>query len=159
MAYIATGNREEALDIVQDAMLKLVQKYADKPPEDWPPLFIRILQSKIKDGYRRNQVRNKWRIFLNKNNDDEDMNTLEQLAVDTTFEPSRTNKNRQAIEQLDVAVHQLPLRQQQAFLLRMWEGFNEAETATAMGCSKGSVKTHYSRAIHTLRDKLKGVWP
>ncbi len=159
MAYIATGNREEALDIVQDAMLKLVQKYANKSPEDWPPLFMRILQSRIKDRYRRNKVRHRWRIFLNQSSDDENMNTLEQLAADTTFEPSRTNENRQAIEHLDVAVHQLPLRQQQAFLLRMWEGLNEAETAAAMGCSKGSVKTHYSRAIHTLRDKLKGVWP
>ncbi len=159
MAYIATGNHDEALDIVQDAMLKLVQKYADKPNEEWPPLFIRILQSRIKDWYRRNQVRSKWRVFLKRDSDEEEMNRLEQLAVDTTLEPARTAKNQQAIEQLDVAIRMLPLRQQQAFMLRVWEGLNEAETAEAMGCSKGSVKTHYSRAIHTLREKLEGVWP
>lgn len=160
MAEIATGNREDALDLVQDAMLKLVQKYANKPEAEWGPLFHRILQSRIRDGYRRNAVRNKVKGWLNFVNDDNDQQDPIQLAADTKGKsPEASIKNDDAGEAINHALKQLPLRQQQAFLLRSWEGLSVTETAKAMACSEGSVKTHYSRAVHSLRNMLEEHYP
>lgn len=162
MAEIAVGNREEALDIVQDTMLTLVQKYATKPSEEWTPLFYKILQSRIRDWYRRHKIRSKWVSLLNfrKSEDDHDSeNLIDALADPVAREPSQTVANECSINTLEVAIHALPLRQQQAFLLRSWEGLSVAETASAMGCSQGSIKTHYSRALHTLRSTLEDHWP
>jgi len=158
MAFIATHNRDEALDIVQDAMMKLAQKYAHKPPDQWPPLFYRILQHRITDWYRRRKIERGIRGLFGLNSEDEEQSNTPEIA-DEADEPSKNLDNHQSMHKLDEILHQLPLRQQQAFLLRTWEGLNVSDTAKIMGCSSGSVKTHYSRAIHTVRQKLEGHWP
>lgn len=165
MAVIATGHSEEALDIVQDAMFKLSQKYADRNENEWGPLFHRIVQSTIRDWYRRQKVRNRWRRFLGKNStvdqagsdlmQDDGTEAQESMTSGAELEPVAHLVNDQAIEALDDALHRLPNRQQQAFLLRIWEGFNVKETATAMSCSQGSVKTHLSRALFSLREQME----
>lgn len=165
LALIATRNREDALDIVQEAMLRLVRRYADRPSTEWGPLFQRIMQSTIRDGYRRSQVRNRWRQFFGKGASNDEIaaeakeDPLETRFASNELEPDAWLANWQAMEALDVALHQLPLRQQQVFLLRQWEGLSVSETATAMGCGEGSVKTHYSRAVRALRKKLDGHGP
>ena len=157
MAEIATGNKDEALDILQDAMFKLVEKYADRDANEWGPLFTTILQSRIKDWYRRNQVRNKFRSwFSSKDDDNED--PIQQVEDELARTPEQLLQADRRVDELDDALHNLPLRQQQAFLLRRWEGYSVEETAKAMKCSTGSVKTHYSRAVHSLRDSLETHW-
>lgn len=151
IAYIACGNRDDALDIIQDTMMKLVKKYSERTEQEWPPLFHRILQSTIKDHYRRVAVRNRWRKLIGNN---KECCELEQMAMSHDPGPLQHNSNNQAVSALDTALYHLPLRQQQAFLLRAWEGLSVKETAQAMTCAEGSVKTHYSRAIHSLRETL-----
>lgn len=158
MAMIATGEQADALDIVQDAMLKLVRRYAHKPNSEWPALFHRIMQNTIKDWYRREKVRKRWRHwFRREHNSEEDElpDPLEQVEQAGTNQPDELLKQQHAIDKLDELLNQLPLRQQQAFLLRQWEGLDVAATARAMGISEGSVKTHYSRAVHSLRSQLE----
>jgi len=158
LAELATGNREEALDIVQDAMLVLVRRYGKNGESEWGPLFQRILQTRILDWYRRGRVRHKWLAWL-KRRDDEDEDPLAARPDPESRRPEDLVGNRRAGEALEIALRALPLRQQQAFLLRTWEGLDVAATAAAMGCSPGSVKTHYSRAVHTLRGLLEDHWP
>ncbi len=157
MAEFATGNRDDALDLVQDAMLGLVKKYSDRGADEWGALFYRILQSRIRDGYRRARVRNRLFGWLARTEEDGD--PLQDVADPVRNDPADTLGNRQAIERLEQALKDLPLRQQQAFLLRSWEGLDTAATAFAMGCSEGSVKTHYARALHRLREQLEDHWP
>ena len=159
MAKIASGHSEDALDIVQDSMLTLAHKYGHKPSSEWKPLFWRILQSKINDWHRRNTVRNRFRSWLKPFTDDDDpADPIQQAADPHGRDPQAMLENTDTGTALDFALKQLPLRQQQAFLLRNWEGLNVAETAHAMGCSEGSVKTHYSRAVHFLRNQLEEHW-
>lgn len=162
MAVIATGQREEAFDLVQEAMLKLVKSYRNRASEDWGPLFQTILQSTIKDWYRRKKVRqhlHSWFSF-NTNTDSDEEEHPWQTVEDTNAErPEEKNQQQQTRLKLDSAINELPLRQQQAFLLRQWQGLDVASTAQSMGCSEGSVKTHYSRAVQSLRHKLEGYWP
>ena len=172
MAMIATANQEDALDIVQDAMMKLAVNYAERGESEWGPLFHRIVQSTILDWYRRQKVRNHWRVFLEytglgqhgakKSGSDSSScgdcgssNPLEQFADEQELGPVMKLANERSMEALDTAIHQLPIRQQQAFLLRAWEGLSVEETAGAMGCSQGSVKTHFSRAVQALRTQLE----
>ncbi len=162
MAEIATGNKDDALDILQDAMFKLVEKYADRDTAEWGPLFTTILQSRIRDWYRRNKIRNKFRSWFS--NKDEDQNDkdhkdpMQQAEDGMARTPEQLLQSDRRVDELGLAIHALPLRQQQAFLLRTWEGYSVEETASAMKCSAGSVKTHYSRAVHSLRDKLDDHW-
>ncbi len=158
MAYIATGNREEALDIVQDAMFKLAQRYADRNAEEWGPLFQRILQSRIRDWYRRTRVRSVWQRFTG-GGEEEAGDPMDRLSGSGAEEPLKRIGEQMAIDRLDEVLRELPLRQQQAFLLRVWEGLDVRDTARAMGCSEGSVKTHYSRAVHRVRELLEEHWP
>lgn len=159
MAHIATGNHDEALELVQDAMFKLVERYRNRPATEWPPLFQRILQSRIQDWYRRSKVRHRWTGWFRREPDEASEDPI-QTAPDPR---GRTLPNiiegEETLQQLESAIRQLPLRQQQAFLLRNWEGLAVADTALAMGCSEGSVKTHHARAIATLRERLKDYWP
>ena len=155
IALISTSNQEEALDIVQDSMMKLAEKYADKPANEWPMLFQTILQSKIRDWYRRQKVRNQWRTFFGGKNDEQDDDPIQGAPDLTRNKPDDKFIQTQAMHQLEAALQSLPLRQRQAFLLRTWEGLDVADTAAVMQCSQGSVKTHYSRAIHTLRELLE----
>ncbi|HKK04833.1 MAG TPA: RNA polymerase sigma factor [Gammaproteobacteria bacterium] len=158
MARIATGSRDEALDIVQDAMLALAKRYGDREPAEWGPLFHRILQSRIRDWYRRQQVRRRVFGWLG-GSDDEQGDPLDAVADERTAGPAGEHAQTRFSEALERALRALPMRQQQAFLLRAWEGLDVAETARAMGITEGSVKTHYSRAVHALRDKLEGHAP
>lgn len=157
MARIATGNSDDALDIVQDAMLKLVEKYPERSEAELGPLFHCILQSRIRDWYRRSSVRNRLRSWLGTDDDEED--ALQLVADPAGRSPDDILAARGGIEALDAALATLPLRQQQVFLLRAWEGLDVKATAQAMNCAEGSVKTHYSRALAALRVKLGDHWP
>jgi len=154
MAMIATGEQADALDIVQEAMLKLVRSYARKPKAEWPALFHRIVQNAITDWFRREKIRRRWRHWFHRDSEDQD-DALEQVEQSGTHQPDDMVKQEYAIKKLDELLNKLPMRQQQAFLLRQWEGLNVADTAKAMGISEGSVKTHYSRAVHRLREQLE----
>lgn len=155
MAEIATGNPEDALDILQDAMYKLVQKYAARPAREWGPLFQTILQSRITDYYRRNSVRNRYFSWLSGTNDDEDREDPIQTAPDVNALSVEDGIDLDSsMDVLDGAIRQLPQRQRQAFMLRALEGLDVAETAGVMKCSQGSVKTHYFRALANLKKKL-----
>jgi RNA polymerase sigma-70 factor (ECF subfamily) len=158
MAELATRNREEALDLVQDAMLAFVASYGKKPQAEWAPLFHRVLQNRIRDWGRRNTVRSRWRVWLKGHDDEAEADPLQQAADPAGRSPEERLALDDAGDALLAAIEALPTRQQQAFLLRTWEGLDVADTARAMGCSTGSVKTHLSRAMHALRDKLKGHW-
>ncbi len=153
MAQLAVGNQDDALDLVQDAMFKLARRYAARDPQEWGALFYRILQSGIRDAYRRSRVRNRWRVWLNL--DDADDDPLRNLPDTDNPGPEQRTAHGQTLNALEAALQRLPLRQQQVFLLRVWEGLDIAQTARAMGCTQGSVKTHYSRALHSLRAQME----
>jgi RNA polymerase sigma-70 factor (ECF subfamily) len=157
MAELATGSRDEALDLVQDAMIVLARRYGDRREEEWRALFHRILQNGIRDWYRRRRARHRWLVWLTPNEDDND--PLAALPDPTGDTPERTLGARASGAALEQALRGLPLRQQQAFLLRVWEGLDVAATAAAMQCSEGSVKTHLSRALQHLREQLEDHWP
>ncbi len=155
MAELSTRNRDDALDIVQDAMMQLVKKYANKPAEQWTPLFYRILNNRIMDFHRRNTTQSKWRVWLTSKGDEEDMqDPLQQISGDE-LQPMEVSELSDSVERVNELLEKLSPRQRQAFLFRAWEGLDVAETARAMKCSTGSVKTHYSRAIHFLREQLQ----
>lgn len=155
MAEIATGNQADALDVLQDAMYKLVQKYAGRDPAEWGPLFQTILQSRIKDFHRRNAVRNRYRVWFGKRGEDDDQDPVQAAADEDGRTPDEALELDQGMRLLDEAVRQLPARQQQAFMLRALEGLDVEQTARVMQCSQGSVKTHYFRALAVLRKKLE----
>lgn len=155
-----------ALDIVQDSMLKLAEKYAQRPPEEFPMLFQRILQNTIRDHFRRQKVRNLWTTLLSSfsgnHEDDDEHDPLETLSPhddDGHDNPQNQLDRAQTLAIIEAALQKLPLRQREAFILRYWEDLNVAETAAVMGCSEGSVKTHCSRAVHSLEATLgnKGI--
>ncbi len=155
-------DQEHALDIVQDSMLKLAEKYGAKPAAEWPMLFQRILQNTIRDFYRRQKVRSLWTTLFSSlapNREDEDFDPLE--TIDTSDHsnkpkgPGQILEQSQVIEIIENEIRTLPPRQREAFLLRYWEELDVAETASSMGCSEGSVKTHCSRATHALAAALR----
>ena len=156
IAQFATGNREDALDIVQDTMMKLVQNYSTYEQSSWKPLFYSILQTRILDWHRRQSVRNRFRSWLHWDEEDDAENPLEQVADVPQVAPDMQLQDAQFSGALNRALGQLPLRQQQVFLLRVWEGMDISETALAMQCSESSVKTHYARALEKLRTQLEG---
>ena len=154
MAQFATKNREDALDIVQDSMFKLVQKYSAQPAEQWKPLFYSILQTRILDWHRRQSVHNRFRSWLHWDEEDDSENPIEQVADAPQAAPDMALQDVQFGDDLNKALNVLPLRQQQVFLLRVWEGMDIAETAKVMQCSESSVKTHYTRALEKLKLQL-----
>lgn len=155
MAQMSTRNREDALDIVQDAMIKLASKYANKPADQWAPLFYRILNNRIMDFHRKNTTQSRWRVWFSNSDAEEDVYDPVQHAPSDDLSPSARADLDDSVERVDHFVQQLSPRQRQAFLLRAWEGMDVAETAKIMKCSQGSVKTHYSRAVHFLREQLQ----
>jgi RNA polymerase sigma-70 factor (ECF subfamily) len=158
MAKFASRNADDALDLVQEAMYDFIRRYATRPEKEWTPLFYRVLHSRITDGYRRKAVRNRFLTWLGRAGDDErDEDPLQEIADPAGLNPGESLMRQETRRALEKAIRKLPLRQQQAFLLRAWEGLDVAETARAMGCSEGSIKTHYSRAVHTLRDLLQEI--
>ena len=159
IAEIAVRDRDEALDLVQEAMIKLVRNYSDRPEDEWTPLFYRILKNGIRDWHRRQKVRNRVMVWFGRRGPaDDEYDVVAEAPDPAGRSPVEELENREALEKLELAVHRLPARQREAFMLRTFEGLDVAGTAVAMGCSEGSVKTHYSRAVHTLRDQLGEHW-
>ena len=157
----AVREDDAALDIVQEAMIKLAEKYGDKPPAELPLLFQRILQNATHDYFRRQKVRNTWISLFSSlgSADDDEFDLLENFEAEpgsARAESTETAVERaQVLNLIDAEIQKLPTRQREAFLMRYWEDMDVAETAAAMGCSEGSVKTHCSRASHTLALALK----
>jgi RNA polymerase sigma-70 factor (ECF subfamily) len=167
-AMFAVRDEDAALDIVQDAMLKLTEKYAAKPAAELPLIFQRILQNTIHDHFRRQKVRSTWTTLLSalgsKGDDkDEEYDPLETLPArsdaNIAADPAAQLEQGQVVALIEQALSRLPARQREAFLLRYWEELDVAEAAAAMGCSEGSVKTHCSRAVRALAALLsaKGI--
>lgn len=159
-AAYAVRDDHVALDIVQDAMMRLAEKYGSRPADELPMLFQRILQNAILDHFRRSKVRNLWTTLLSSftNKDgDEESDPLEILAGDDDRQedPEKTLDRGQTMKLIEEALRRLPSRQREAFVLRYWQDMDVAETAQMMGCSEGSVKTHCSRAVHTLAAILR----
>lgn len=149
----AVRDDHAALDIVQDAMMKLADKYANKPIEEYPLLFQRILQNTMRDYWRRQKVRNLWTSLFSSlgSQEDEDYDPLETIEVENPEgDPAEQLERSQVMRLIEKALTKLPARQREAFVLRYWEELDVAETASVMGCSEGSVKTHCSRAVSAL---------
>lgn len=153
VAVARLGNADDALDAVQDAMFKLVRKYATRPATEWAPLFWTILRSKVTDQQRRRAFRNRFRAFIGRDDEGEAQDPYAGIAGD--LEPSAEIAASDALAAIETVVRELPARQREAFVLRVYEGQDVAATALAMGCSQGSVKTHLSRALATLRAVLE----
>ena len=160
IAEMAVRDRDDALDIVQMAMLSLARRYAARPSEEWKPLFYRILYNGIRDWQRRRSVRSRIFGFLpgQRRDDEDEQDDPFARVADGGPDPSQRVMADEALGRLEASLGELPERQREAFVLRCLEGMDVAETAAAMGCSEGSVKTHYFRALHTLREKLGEVW-
>lgn len=161
MAECALGNREDALDVVQEVMIRLCQRYADRSQDEWRPLFYRMLQNRIRDHYRRTAVRNRFRSWLRPatGQDETDggpVDAMQTVADPAASPPDRLLEQESAMQRLQSVLQRLPQRQQQAFMLRVWEGMDVAETAAVMKCSQGSVKTHLARALQRIREQLEG---
>jgi RNA polymerase sigma-70 factor (ECF subfamily) len=160
IAQAALRHEDDALDAVQDAMLQLARAYGDRPAEEWKPLFYRILENRIRDMQRRRTVRGRvmsWLPFRGNDDEDDEQDPIAQ-APSLDPPPPRKLELAETMEALGKAIEMLPRRQQQVFMLRTLEGLDVAETATAMGCSEGSVKTHYFRALQSLRAQLGEFW-
>jgi RNA polymerase sigma-70 factor, ECF subfamily len=164
-AVYAVRDDEAALDIVQDSMLKLAEKYPDKPAAELAPLFQRILQNVIHDHFRRQKVRNLWTTLLSAlqapagDRDGVDYDPLDTFLPgehdETAENAANIVESGQIVKIIEAEIQRLPTRQREAFIMRYWQDMDVAETAAAMGCSEGSVKTHCSRATHTLATALR----
>ena len=166
-AVYAVRDDDAALDIVQDAMIKLAEKYSDRPASELPLVFTRILQNRIHDWFRRQKVRNAWVTLFSsmgkKSDENDDFDPLEQLSApdDSQIHQDGSQKMEQSqlLQALESEISKLPVRQREAFLMRYWDELSITDTAKAMSCSEGSVKTHCSRATQALAKalKLKGI--
>jgi RNA polymerase sigma-70 factor (ECF subfamily) len=159
---IATGGADDALDILQESMMAFVRNYSNKNESEWRPLFYKVVQNKIRDWLRKEKL--KRLFFFSMPAHQQEESEIMADPIDTapdlqTANPLTGAKTSQAIAKLDIILKQLPRREQQVFLLRAWEGLSTSETATAMKCTEGTVKTHYFRALSKLKEELKGVWP
>lgn len=156
VAELSCGSRDDALELVQEAMLGFVRAYSDKPAEQWPLLFWRVLDSRLSDFQRRRRVRSRWMTWLGpRQGDDDDEDPISRLPDPAEPGPVARLADGEAMQALETALRGLPLRQRQAFLLRVWEGLDVAQTAAAMALSEGSVKTHLFRALQRLRAQLE----
>src|SRR5690242_18159147 len=161
-AVFAVRDEQAALDLVQDAMLRLAEKYGDRPAAELPLLFHRIMQNAIRDWYRRQKVRSLWTTLLSslspaaEDDEHDPLETLEPVDGSNVEEtPGSRLEQAQVLEIIEQELARLPARQREAFVMRYWEELDVAETARVMGCSEGSVKTHCSRATHALALALK----
>lgn len=152
VAELGLGQREDALDAVQEAMIRLL-RYRERPPEEWAPLFWGILRRQLADRHRRNAVRRRVFGFLGR--PEPDRTDPLELVPDPHEDPVRRLQDARAWSALGAALRGLPRRQRECYLLRELQGLDVAGTAAAMGCSEGSVKTHLSRAMHALRMQLE----
>jgi RNA polymerase sigma-70 factor, ECF subfamily len=168
-AMFAVRDDEASLDIVQDAMLRLAEKYGHRPPGELPALFHRIMQNAIRDYYRRQKVRSLWSTLLSSLSPwraaEDEHDPLESLAPAEGWyaadSPAARLEQHQVLVVIEQEISRLPARQREAFVMRYCEELDVAETARLMGCSEGSVKTHCSRAAHALAAALKshGITP
>ncbi len=156
MTEMACAHRDDAQDLLQDAMSAFVRAYGHKPEAEWAPLFHRTLQNRIRDNYRRLSVQKRRLFVFDREEGEED--PLEHLPARASDGPENQLLLADASERMLKAMAALPLRQRQAVMLRIWEGLDVAQTADAMDCSTGSVKTHLSRALQALRAKLQEYW-
>jgi RNA polymerase sigma-70 factor (ECF subfamily) len=161
-AVFAVRDEQAALDIVQDSMLRLAEKYGDRPASELPLLFHRIVQNAIRDYYRRQKVRSLWTTLLSslspgrgEDEDQDPLETLEPADASNSEQPGARLEQAQVLEIIRQEIARLPTRQREAFMLRYWDELDVAETAQAMRCSEGSVKTHCSRAAHALAQALR----
>jgi RNA polymerase sigma-70 factor, ECF subfamily len=154
IALVNIRDRDEALDIVQDAMIRLVRRYADRPSAEWPPLFYRILQNRIRDIQRRRTVRSRVLSFFGGTASEDEHDPIVEAPAPRSEDPLEQVRADDAMQALERALAILPARQREAFTLRNFEGLDVAQTAVAMECTEGSVKTHYSRAVHRLRELM-----
>ena len=162
-AAFSTRDDDAAMDLVQEAMIRVAEKYADRPRQELPLLFQRILTNAILDWHRKNKVRgalfSNFSDFAGNSDDGESFDLLEALEIEHVSESlegaDAQVQRQQTLATLDAEISRLPERQREAFLLRYWEEFDVAETARIMGCSEGSVKTHCSRAVQALARSLK----
>ncbi len=159
VAELSVGHREDALELVQEAMLGLVRRYSLRPRDEWKPLFYRILQSRINDFHRRRAVRRRVMAFMpasrvDSPEADSEPDPMHLATAGERENPANALQQEIANQAMLEAIGKLPTRQQQAFVLRAWEGMSTRDTALAMDCSEGSAKTHYNRAIKALRDAL-----
>ncbi len=161
-SFYHVRDQEAALDIVQDSMMKLSEHYGDKPPNELPMLFQRILSNCTLDWFRRQKTRNA--LFSNMSdfesaNEDGDFDLLETFSFAQGSQEAESaedsTRRAQILREIEIEILELPARQREAFLMRYWEDMDVAETAAAMGCSEGSVKTHCSRAVQALSKALK----
>ncbi|MEQ8689492.1 MAG: RNA polymerase sigma factor [Pseudomonadales bacterium] len=153
MVLSSVKNPDDALDIVQDVMIALVTKYAHKPEDQWAPLFYRMLKNRTTDHHRGGAIHQ--RVFAWFKSDPEDgEDPLTQVAGPAVEQPQDRFSQTLAADEIVQAVAELPERQREAFIYRAWEGLDVKDTSKVMGCSQGSVKTHYSRAVHALREVL-----
>lgn len=157
IALVSVRDADESLDIVQEAMIRLVTSYAARPSEEWRPLFYRILKNRIRDWQRRQSVRRRVMSLFGQG-DAGERDPIEEAPGPAHDDPADGAARQDAMEALEAALRTLPARQREAFVLRNFEGLDVAETAAAMGCSDGSVKTHYSRAVSRLRESLGEHW-
>lgn len=155
MARLATRSTDEALDLVQEAMFSFVQKYAGKPQAERRPLFFRCLNNRIVDWHRRNTRRGRWLAFGPGPSDSVSDGPDLAAAAAAGQQPDRMLDQDRFGRAVESALQTLPLRQRQVFLLRAWEGFDVRETSGALGIGSGSVKTHYFRALRTMRKALE----
>ena len=156
-AELATRDPDAAQDIVQEAMLTLVAKYGNHDPSSWGPLFHRILHSRMMDHFRRETRKRKWFTWLEPLDDAGEEDPWQNIPDRVDNNPVTLLQQTDNMDAVLAAVGELPFRQQQAFLLRAWEGYDTAQTAEAMGCAEGSVKTHYFRALNKIRAKLDDI--
>ena len=154
IAVMGVRDRDEAFDIVQDAMIRLVRRYAHRPSVEWPPLFYRILQNRIRDMQRRRTVRSRVLSFFGGMPSEDEFDPIVEAPAPSNENPLEHVAADDAMRALERALESLPTRQREAFTLRNFEGLDVAQTALAMNCTQGSVKTHYSRAVHRLREVL-----
>ena len=157
IAYIGLHDRDEALDVVQDTMMRMFVKYSDKPKTDWRPLFYKVLSNRITDTHRSNTVRKKLQSWFKRDSSDDDspVDAMDLMPSRVGEQPQNQMQSDKSMSVLERSINSLPMRQQQAFLFRHWEGLSTQETATAMGCTAGSVKTHLSRALDALKTSLQ----
>jgi len=158
IALVSVRDRDEALDIVQDAMLKLASRYARRPAEEWRPLFYRILKNRIRDWGRRRAVSRKVLSFFG-GQEGEQADPVVVAAGPEGDDPRVRAESGEAMAALEAALGTLPTRQREVFMLRTFESMDVAQTALALGISDGSIKTHYSRAVSRLRELLGEHWP
>jgi len=156
MLELGTRQREEALDLLQDCMLRFVRRYAQSPAADWPPLFFRVVSNALVDWQRRRSVRERvlalWPFRATQVHEEEP--ALPDAEDHETSRPDRVNERGDLLQAINRALSALPTRQRQTFLLREWQGLSVAEAAMALGISEGSIKTHLSRAQARLREVL-----